>query len=677
MSDTQHNPNFTYRPDIDGLRAIAILLVVIFHAYPKFLRGGFIGVDIFFVISGYLITSIILKQQSQNNFSLLDFYSRRIKRIFPSLIVVLTFALVAGWYILLENEYELLGKHIAAGSVYISNFVLQSESGYFDIDSELKPLLHLWSLAIEEQFYLAFPLLLILGGRFRVNPLVIIATCLGVSFLLNVIQIDDKPTEVFFFPTSRAWELLVGSLIAYLSIHSIGKKHAEQFSNWLAWFGVLLIFTAWIFLNSKTILFPSWWALMPTIGAASLIFAGETAWFNRKILASKVAVFIGLISYPLYLWHWVLLSFIRITEIEKPSSTIRLLVVLVSFVLAWLTFQFVEKSIRFQKSKFISLGLLTILLLIGVSGLIIESEKGYGNRKPITELSTVASEEIKPNKNDSLIKTADAMPSCLSKYKDFSHDSYCLLNDSTKESTTILIGDSHANHLYYGLSNVGFFASSNLLHLGKGGCFPFFDNPINNHETCRGVIDNALEIAISTDSIDTIILSGRAITELNENMFKQKISVSNFLKTGSVKTEKEDPYFFFEAGMKKTLNRLIATNKKIIFVLDTPDIEFRPTACEKRPWRLSGDLVKFPCAIKRSQVDERRQKYLEIVFSILKEFPEVNVWDTLPTFCDAEYCWAMKDGEILYRDSDHLNVAGSFYLAKQFHTKLANEYTKN
>ena len=143
MSDTPHNPNFSYRPDIDGLRAVAILLVVIFHAYPKFLKGGFIGVDIFFVISGYLITSIILKQQSQNNFSLIDFYSRRIKRIFPSLIVVLTFALVAGWYILLENEYELLGKHIAAGSVYISNFVLQSESGYFDIDSELKPLLHL------------------------------------------------------------------------------------------------------------------------------------------------------------------------------------------------------------------------------------------------------------------------------------------------------------------------------------------------------------------------------------------------------------------------------------------------------------------------------------------------------------------------------------------------------
>ncbi|MEN9596315.1 MAG: hypothetical protein RL236_749, partial [Pseudomonadota bacterium] len=245
MSKTiEHNPNFTYRPDIDGLRAVAILLVIIFHAFPKFLRGGFIGVDIFFVISGYLITSIILKNQSQNNFSLLDFYSRRIKRIFPSLIVVLTFCLVAGWYILLGNEYELLGKHIAAGSVYISNFVLQSESGYFDIDSELKPLLHLWSLAIEEQFYLVFPLMLIVGTRFRVNPLFIISVSLIASFLANIIQIHDKPTDVFFFPTSRAWELLIGSLIAYLSIHSIGKNQAEKFANPLSWLGVVLILSA-------------------------------------------------------------------------------------------------------------------------------------------------------------------------------------------------------------------------------------------------------------------------------------------------------------------------------------------------------------------------------------------------------------------------------------------------
>ncbi len=668
MSDTPHNPNFTYRPDIDGLRAVAILLVVIFHAYPKFLKGGFIGVDIFFVISGYLITSIILKQQSQNNFSLLDFYSRRIKRIFPSLIVVLTFALVAGWYILLENEYELLGKHIAAGSIYISNFVLQNESGYFDIDSELKPLLHLWSLAIEEQFYLAFPLLLILGRRFHVNPLVIISTCLSVSFLLNVIQIDDKPTEVFFFPTSRAWELLIGSLIAYLSIHSIGKKQAEQFSNWLAWFGVLLIFTAWIFLNSKTILFPSWWALMPTIGAASLIFAGEKAWFNRKILASRVAIFIGLISYPLYLWHWALLSFIRITEIEKPKALLRLSVIVVSFILAWLTYYFVERNIRFQKSKFISLGLLICLLIIGAAGYFVKYQKGFPNHHH--ELLTQTDNSLEPNQKIYLTNKLQTKE-CLEKYKQLTNGdnsllpSFCLIQDDKKDPTVLLFGDSHANHLYSGLLEQ-ISISDNFMNLGSGGCLPFFDAPTSN-EKCTQLEKDMLEMVITSSSIKTIIISARSMTNENKVTYlsKQNVLLRVFVNSDSKLTT--DPFITFQNSIRETLQRLSAANKKIVFLLDTPDLEFSPYACVARPWRFSGASVKTPCAILRSNVDNSRKKYLEIVTQVLSEFPAVKVLDPIPVLCDTDYCRAEKEGKMLYHDSHHLNEAGAIYLGKHLH----------
>jgi peptidoglycan/LPS O-acetylase OafA/YrhL len=661
MSDTQQNPNFTYRPDIDGLRAVAILLVVIFHAYPKFLRGGFIGVDIFFVISGYLITSIILKQQSQNNFSLLDFYSRRVKRIFPSLIVVLTFALVAGWYILLENEYELLGKHIAAGSIYISNFVLQSESGYFDIDSELKPLLHLWSLAIEEQFYLMFPLLLIVGGRCRVNPLIIISTCLGVSFLLNVVQIDDKPTEVFFFPTSRAWELLIGSLIAYLSIHSIGKKQVEQHANWLAWFGVLLIFMAWIFLNSTVITFPSWWALMPTIGAASLIFAGEGAWFNRKILASRIAIFIGLISYPLYLWHWVLLSFARITEIEKPSALLKFSILVMSFFLAFLTYQFVEKNVRFQKSKLGCVGLLISLWLIGVAGYSIQQKNCYtncGNEKSEKEKYSIDNSQKIWSTNGYTSK------SCTAKYSTLNAD-FCLLQEQEKSPTALLVGDSHANHFYSALVTNKNLTGGNLLNLGSGGCFPFFDNPMKPNEKCQPLINQVLELAISTSSVETVILAGRAVTEINEKSFIN--TKSWFLLKQNQKNI--DPYLLFQTSMKKTLRRLINARKNVIFVLDTPDLEFLPASCLNRPWRMTGQKIKNPCAISRIKVDERRQKYINLVTKVLDEFPTVKVWDTLPAFCDSEYCWATKDGKILYRDENHLNEAGAVYLGKYLQGK--------
>jgi len=662
MFEIPHNPNVTYRRDIDGLRAVAILLVVIFHAYPKFLTGGFIGVDIFFIISGYLITSIILRQQSQNSFSLLEFYSRRIKRIFPALIVVLGFCLVSGWFILLENEYALLGKHVAAGAIYISNFILQSESGYFDIDSELKPLLHLWSLAIEEQFYLVFPLLLILGKRFQVNALLIILICLVLSFSLNVVLITEKPTETFFFPTSRAWELLMGSLIAYLNIHSIAKKQAEQFSNWLAWIGVFLIFTAWISLDNKKIAFPSWWALMPTIGAACLIFAGETAWFTRKILSSNAAVFIGLISYPLYLWYWVLLSFTKITEIDRPNSLLRLTLVLLSVFLAWLTLQFVEKNIRFQKSKFISLGLLGSLFAIGITGYIINQSNGYSSYYS-SNSNMVIGEKAALRDSDCTKKYI------VNRHTSITENEFCLAQNTQLAPTSLLVGDSHAYHLYHGLIEHKELTGGNLLNRGLGGCFPFFDNPPNPGKNCRWVIDEFLEMAISTPSIETVFVAGRAVSEINKKFFVRPNTLLGFLNLE--KDTSVTAYNMFENAMRKTLKRLTDANKKIIFVLDVPDLEFNPRACLNRPWRLIGEsLAKEPCAVPRSQVNARRQKYLEIVQSVLTKFPNVKVLDPIPAFCDENYCWAVKENKMLYIDEHHLSIEGARYFGK--HLSLAN-----
>jgi peptidoglycan/LPS O-acetylase OafA/YrhL len=660
MSKTiQHNPNFSYRPDIDGLRAVAILLVIIFHAYPKFLRGGFIGVDIFFVISGYLITSIILKNQSQNNFSLLDFYSRRIRRIFPALIVVLTFCLVAGWYALLGDEYERLGKHIAAGSIYISNFVLQSEAGYFDTDSELKPLLHLWSLAIEEQFYLVFPLLLIVGKRFQISPLLIISVSLIFSFLANIIQIHDKPTDVFFFPYSRAWELLVGSLVAYLSIHSIAKNQAEKFANPLSWLGIILILSAWIFLDSKKILFPSWWALLPTFGAASLIFAGDKAWFNRKILASKIAIFIGLISYPLYLWHWVLLSFLKITEVEKLNSRLRFSILVVSMILAWLTYYFVEKNLRFQKSKFISLGLLVSLLLIGSIGYFVTLQKGYPSRYKI-EVEWTAGEL---GADDFRKKGLISQKSCEPKYKMLSPSDepfFCLEQIPEKLPTALLLGDSHANHLYLSLAKRTDLTGGNLLNLGMGGCFPFFDLP--QKESCQQFMNNSLQMAMMSPSINTLIFTFYSYEPDNIPLHKKLFNQNS---DGA-----DESFGIFSKSMKKTLQQLLAANKKVIFVLDTPDLEFNPNACMSRPWRLDKLAEKTLCAIPRSQVDLRQKKCLETVKAVLSEFPNVTVLDPLPAFCDDNYCWAIKDKKMLYRDSHHLNEVGAIYLGEYFEHQI-------
>lgn len=478
MRNSTHRTHLAYRPDIDGLRALAILLVIVFHAFPKFLRGGFIGVDIFFVISGYLITSIIIRGQSQGSFSLLEFYSRRIKRIFPALIVVLVFCLIVGWYVLFADEYQQLGKHIAAGSIYLSNIVLESESGYFDTDAERKPLLHLWSLGIEEQFYLVFPLLLIFSFRFNFSPFLTILLCLVASFTFNVLNVNDKPTEVFFYPYTRSWELLVGSLIAFhhhpiknrvkiKNLLSPSSGYNSNLANGLAWFGFVLIFVAWIFLDSRKILFPSWWALIPTLGAACLILAGEKAWFNRKILASKLAVFIGLISYPLCLWHWVLLSFVNITEMESPSALLKITVLITSVALAWGTYFFVEKNLRFQKPKAVSIGLFVSLAFVGSLGYLVLQQNGYPNRY-VPDPSFVAGEI---GNGSYKAKGWLSSKACIDKYAKiafgkYPDDEFCLIQDPKTPPTALLIGDSHANHLYSGLLENMELTGGNLLNLG-------------------------------------------------------------------------------------------------------------------------------------------------------------------------------------------------------------------
>ena len=214
-----------YRPDIDGLRAIAILSVICFHAFPNILKGGFVGVDIFFVISGFLISSIIFNNLNKNTFSFLDFYSRRIKRIFPALIIVILSCLAYGWLVLLSNEYKQLGKHAAAGATFVSNIITRHESGYFDAAAELKPLLHLWSLGIEEQFYLFYPFLLYLISRIRFlnnNLFKLILLLLCASFIWNIITVGRHPVPTFYLIVTRFWELMFGSVLAYTRVY--GKQ---------------------------------------------------------------------------------------------------------------------------------------------------------------------------------------------------------------------------------------------------------------------------------------------------------------------------------------------------------------------------------------------------------------------------------------------------------------------
>jgi peptidoglycan/LPS O-acetylase OafA/YrhL len=342
------NAELAYRPDIDGLRAVAVIAVLVFHALPERLPGGFAGVDIFFVLSGYLISTIILRDLEQGKFSLLFFYSRRVRRIFPSLSLVLATSLVAGWSLLLPGEWQVLTAQVLAGAGFLSNVLMAREAGYFDAAAHTKPLLHLWSLAIEEQFYIFWPLTLLLLWKRVSKILPVILLIVLVSFILDVAFLRHHPAGTFYNPATRMWELLAGAALGSFTLE-YGPAKQNATSEVLGAAGALAIAAAFAVLNDKTP-FPGWWTLLPVLGAVFLVRAGSGAWFNRCVLSSRLAVFIGLISYPLYLWHWPALVFFKLVSDSDFSLSARRLAILriailgFSILLAWATWRFWGKT---------------------------------------------------------------------------------------------------------------------------------------------------------------------------------------------------------------------------------------------------------------------------------------------------------------------------------------------
>ncbi len=426
--------SLTYRTDIDGIRAIAVLSVVGFHAFPYKLPGGFIGVDIFFVISGFLISSIIFSNLEHSRFNIIDFYSRRIRRIFPALLVIMLTCFIAGWFLLLADEYKQLGKHIAGGSGFISNFILWGESGYFDNIAETKPMLHLWSLAIEEQFYILWPPLLAFFYRrhWGYFPIIILAI---ISFATNIYLVNYNPLTAFYFPISRFWELMTGCLLAYVKLYDY--SWAKKQKNTQATLGAILLICGFIFID-KNQKFPGWLALFPTFGTFFLISAGPQAFFNNKILSAKILTWIGLISYPLYLWHWPILTFLRISEGGSINRETAVGAILVSIILAWITYRFIETPIRFNKDKKSKNIIILIVLMAVLGGVSFHCYKNEGY--PLRQYN------IKFEPYNQTIKRIDYAQECFDIPFAYSTTGnwFCKIGKSQSPPVLFAYGDSHA-----------------------------------------------------------------------------------------------------------------------------------------------------------------------------------------------------------------------------------------
>jgi peptidoglycan/LPS O-acetylase OafA/YrhL len=648
-----------YRPDIDGLRAIAILAVVIFHTFPGKMPGGFIGVDIFFVISGYLISAIIFSSLERNRFSLVEFYVRRVRRIFPALILVLISCLAFGWFVLLADEYKQLGKHTATGAGFIQNFVLWRESGYFDNSVETKPLLHLWSLAIEEQFYFFWPLLLAFVWKRQWSFLRITAIIAAVSFAANIYLIlSGHPTAAFYLPFSRFWELMVGGVLAYVVLHrpQLIEKHKDAQS----FMGFALILAGLLLLN-KGRDFPGWWALLPTMGAFFIISAGPSSWLNEKLLANKPMVWIGLISYPLYLWHWPLLSFARILKGGAASVKIRVAAVVISIALAWLTYRLIEKPIRFGKHNTIQIiALLVLMIVAGYMGYDGYKRDRHIDTNPINqyrqnqEAFAWPDEKNKTNLCENEVKT-NAIP-------------YCLISKGEDNNlTTALIGDSHANAIFDFVNAKAKENGSRLIMLGSAGCPPFLGVERDKSE-CPKKMDAVVNYINSNRNIQNVIITGRFAATLSGVNFGGETLPNFYTLTLVQDASIKDREAIFQIGLENIVRALSEKGKKITILLDLPELNFDPKSClETRG--------NNQCIISRNVVDDRQKYYTQIIRRLQVKY-NFAVIDLKPAFCKSELCIAKYDERILYRDSHHLGINGNAFLVNSGF-ELPGIFTKN
>lgn len=640
-----------YRADIDGLRALAVLAVVAFHASPMQMKGGFIGVDIFFVISGFLISSILFQNLQQNNFSFAEFYARRIKRIFPALLTVLISCFLFGWIALYGDEYQQLGKHLVGGGGFLANFLLWQESGYFDSAAESKPLLHLWSLGIEEQFYIVCPFLLWFLAKKRITPLIPLLSLLGISFFLNLKGVYQDPVAAFYSPQTRFWELLIGVLLAYCSLHDNNSKfglkisrlvNPRYLSNMSSLIGLALIFCGFLFI-SATNHFPGVWALIPTIGTALIIGAGAQAWVNRHVFSNKVMVWIGLISFPLYLWHWPLLSFIHIINNGNDASRItRIFAVLCAILLAWLTYEFIEKPVRYGHHKNTRKLLFTSVLLM-VTGFTMYQSGGYTFRPGSTAKQKAWTDKIQTAtdyEHSEIYRHVNP-----NKIRDF-----YLFNTPNNQAEIAIIGDSHANRLYWALSS---YKKIKALNVGRGTCPPLIDVEVFQKDgqslECQPLTNNYLHYVKNDPHIKLIIINAFY------NQYKQGLA----LKANNKPISLED-------ALSNTLNYLENAQKKIIVALDVPEI---PGSCYQRNFPIWNSKVTPVCTVSKNEFATRNESLLKT----LSLYSNISIFNPEATFCK-EQCGEIDQYNYLYlRDGNHLNDFGLAKLSSALYNCVRKE----
>lgn len=636
-----------HRPDIDGLRALAVIAVLLFHAGFTSVSGGFTGVDVFFVISGYLITGIILNDIARGRFSIGYFYERRVRRILPALLALLAIASIATYALLPPEEFREFGESLIATVFFSSNVLFWKQSGYFRAPAEMKPLLHTWSLAVEEQFYLFYPLFLWLISRyFRKRFRLILLVGLGLSFALSIWGVQHSQNAAFYLSPSRAWELLLGGLLA---IPALPPLRHRRVANALGAFGLALILYGFVML-SRASLFPGWNALYPTIGTALIIYtAAETPTFISRFLGLKPVVFVGLISYSLYLWHWLLIVLAKYYVAPHPLARWEVVLILATSVgIATLSWYFIENPFRGRQHLIQSRNLLFAAALAASLAVVAFGTSVYlRNGVPSRYGDDVVT--LLRGKGDYWQRRAECS------------ERICRVGAEGATPSFLLWGDSHASAIAPALERLANADGVSGFVAWSRACAPVlglrrYDE--QHPDECDHFNSSVLTF-IKTNHIKTVFLHARWALNVEGTRYKQEQGVPALL------TASRDPgenFAEFDKLFRATLEQLRQIPTNVVIIASVPEVGVDVPSMLARD-RINGVQIDF--APSYADFMERQARAFRTLTQAGESYGAQVIFPHR-TLCDHSSCLVETGKYPMYIDDNHLSVHGAMQLAPTF-----------
>lgn len=634
---------------ITGLRAYSIAAVLLFHFFHEQLPwlAGYKGVDVFFVISGYLIIGHISQATAEGRFSLPLFYAKRIVRLFPALLIMLTVVLAVGYVLLLSEEYRSLAKYAFGSIFFFTNIISWLEINYFDANAELKPLIHMWSLGVEEQFYVAFPLVAIVVASFRWR----IATCLGIltvlSMLLCLVLSTVMPAATFYLLPTRFWEIGIGGLIAIAArgdgtVFGELRKHLKYNIE----IGLGLIMVSMLFQIQGFYFFD---IVLAVLGAACILLDTSGTRLGRRLLDNSPANVLGLISYPFYIFHFPVLAAYAITGHAFPMAD-RLAVLCALGLLAYLTYRYVEAPFaRAPRRALAVLGLGS--LAVSIAAAYVYSQAGLPDR--------MAGNGAYNQDVGGFHEYKKKFTSCT-----FVADANCLTSQpaGAPDPAIAVLGDSHADHSFPGIADA--FGDRNVLFFGVPSCPPLrgiLSYDYGDKLRCTRMNDSVSTYVAGRPEIEVVILAfAMPFYYTDKGMAYQHLGPNEPVLWNIGAVEPQPTRFAaITTRLGTTADFYLKAGKQVVLMLDVPELPFMPAHCIER-----GNLLQqLNCTVPRETYLERQRSMREFVQAELSGRQGFRVYDPIGVFCDDEVCRMRKDGRFLYRDSNHLSIHGSRLVA--------------